>query len=169
MKSVLSIRIIEKEIEMRITTAVTLLSLILLISLAGINFAVAAPKAIKWYTYTDGLAAAAQQNKKIMIIFSASWCGFCKKMNKETFANKAVMDYIDENIIPVKVDAEAEKKLVSQYAISALPSHVFLSETGESLGTLTGYIEATKFLSVLKHINGNDNNPLSLENFFKSL
>jgi thioredoxin-related protein len=154
---------------MRITAAATILSLILLISLSGNNFAEASPKAIKWYTYTDGLAAATQQNKKILIIFSANWCGFCKKMNKETFANKAVMDYIDENIIPVKVDAEAEKKLVSQYAISALPSHVFLSETGNSLGTLTGFIEATKFLSVLKYINGNDNNPLSLEKYFKSL
>ena len=154
---------------MRSMLKATLLSIVFMILPAGNNFAEPAPKTIKWYTYTDGLATGAHQNKKILITFSADWCGFCKKMSRETFANKAVMDYIEDNMIPVRIDAMAEKKLVSQYGISALPSHVFLSETGESLGTLTGYIEAEKFLSVLKHVNTDNDATIPLQKFFNSL
>ncbi|MXV37278.1 DUF255 domain-containing protein [Flavobacteriaceae bacterium Ap0902] len=45
-------------------------------------------------------------DKPMFIDVYTDWCGWCKKMDKSTFVDDSVVDYITDNYIPVKFDAE---------------------------------------------------------------
>ncbi len=46
-------------------------------------------------------------NKKMIFIdFSTSWCGWCKKMDRETFSDPVVSAILNKYYIPVRFDAE---------------------------------------------------------------
>ena len=69
------------------------------------------PTGIKGYfDLKQGLEAAKEQNKPVLLDFKGHRCANCKKMDKEVFADKRVIDYINENfiIIGLYVDDETE-------------------------------------------------------------
>lgn len=62
---------------------------------------------IKWLKVDEASSAIKSDPKKpILLTFYTDWCGFCKKMEKETFVDKDVVDYINANYIPVRFNAE---------------------------------------------------------------
>uniref|UniRef100_A0A3Q2YUK7 Spermatogenesis-associated protein 20-like TRX domain-containing protein n=1 Tax=Hippocampus comes TaxID=109280 RepID=A0A3Q2YUK7_HIPCM len=46
--------------------------------------------------------------KKVFIDIYTDWCGWCKKMDKDTFQNPEVAAYMNENFLMVKMDAEGK-------------------------------------------------------------
>ena len=43
-------------------------------------------------------AAATKENKKVLLIFHASWCGWCKKMDA-SLADSTIKSFIDKNFV----------------------------------------------------------------------
>ena len=123
---------------------------------------------ISWVSFDNGVAMGEKQKKKVFVTFMANWCGYCKKMDREAFSNTEVINYINANFVPIKVDTDKEKALGMKYGVQGLPTHMFLSETGESLGTLPGYIETDKFLVVLKYIATDSYKTMKLQDFMAS-
>jgi thioredoxin-related protein len=110
-------------------------------------------RTVKWLNYSDGTVLAKQDGKKIFLNFHADWCAYCKKMDKVTFRNKAVLDYLDENFVSISVDADKEKELVKKFGVSGLPSNWFIETNGEPVTYLPGYLGPEQLLSILKYIN----------------
>ena len=70
---------------------------------------VAAQEKIKWMSMDEALAAQAQQPKKIFVDMYTSWCGPCKMLDRNTFSNADVANYINTNFYPVKFNAEGNE------------------------------------------------------------
>ena len=62
--------------------------------------------AIKWYTWDEAIALNAKNPKKIFIDLYTEWCGYCKKMDANTFKDPEVAKYMNEHFYAVKFDAE---------------------------------------------------------------
>jgi thiol-disulfide isomerase/thioredoxin len=63
--------------------------------------------------FNDALAAAKKQNKNVMIIFHASWCGWCKKLDA-SMADPACSKFFEKNFVVAHLDImeqEAKKNL----------------------------------------------------------
>ena len=75
-------------------------------------------------------------------------------MAKEPFQTPAVISYLNSNFIPVRVDTDKEPGTASQYGVTGLPSTWFLTERGEAIGTVPGFIPPDTLLSMLKKVNG---------------
>lgn len=67
---------------------------------------------IKWYTWEEAHELNKTTPKKVFIDLYTDWCGWCKKMDKETFTNPDVVKYLNENFYPVKFDAEQKGDIV---------------------------------------------------------
>lgn len=61
---------------------------------------------INWMTFEEAMAAAERNPKKIFIDVYTDWCHWCKEMDKTTFRDKKIGDYINRNFYPVKFNGE---------------------------------------------------------------
>ena len=52
------------------------------------------------------------ENKNVFLIFHASWCGWCKKMDKDTFADSLISKIMNHYFISVKFDAESKGDII---------------------------------------------------------
>jgi thioredoxin-related protein len=62
---------------------------------------------IHWITSIDELQAKmAEQPRKVLVDMYTGWCGWCKKMDAETYTNPSLVKYVNNNFYAVKLDAE---------------------------------------------------------------
>jgi thioredoxin-related protein len=62
---------------------------------------------IHWLTSVEELQMKMQQQpKKVIVDMYTGWCGWCKKMDAETYTNPSVVKYINNNYYALKLDAE---------------------------------------------------------------
>lgn len=64
---------------------------------------------VKWNTIEQSAKLSTSNNQKLFFIdFYTSWCGWCKKMDKDTFTDKVVAKIMNKYFIPTKFDAEGD-------------------------------------------------------------
>jgi len=61
---------------------------------------------VKWMSFEEAVQKQKESPKTILIDMYTDWCGWCKKMDAETFSNKDLANYINTNFYPVKFNAE---------------------------------------------------------------
>jgi len=122
---------------------------------------------IQWYDYNEGMELAKTQKKDILINFYAKWCGYCRKMEKDTFSNRLVANYLQDNYIPILINSDKERRLSASYGVRGLPFFWFLSFNGERITGLPGYVDADMFINYLKFIHTRSYNTMSFRDFIK--
>lgn len=119
---------------------------------------------INWMSLEKAVEAQKTNPKKIFIDAYTIWCGPCKMLDKNTFGNKDVAKYVNENYYPVKFNAEGGEtinfqgktyknpgfnpntsgrnsahELSSYFGVRAYPTMLFLDENATLLTPITGY------------------------------
>ncbi len=104
-------------------------------------------KAIEWRKSLVGAQTEAKQSHKLLMVdFYTSWCGYCKKLDAETYTDANVIKLSDQ-VVTVKVDAEHEgKNLAMKYGVHGFPTILFLNETGGVEGMIDGFLPAADFV-----------------------
>lgn len=72
---------------------------------------VSAQEEIHWMSMDEALAAQKKEPKKIFMDAYTDWCGPCKLMEKKTFHNEDVINYINKHYYAVKFNAEGREKI----------------------------------------------------------
>lgn len=108
--------------------------------------------------------------RKILVDIYTNWCGWCKKMDKNTFTDDKLVAYINDHYYAVKFNAEQKEDILfkgkvykyirknkrgyHEFAANLLqgkmsfPSFVFLDESQGIIQPISNYIEAPKFLMI---------------------
>ena len=130
---------------------------------------------IAWMTWDEAIKANEKAPKKIFIDFYTDWCGWCKKMDKSTFVDPGVVDYVNKNFYAVKFNAEQKEDVVfngttfswtaggrngfHRLAYELLdgrlgyPSYVYLTPTYERILISPGYKDAPMLQKELKFVS----------------
>lgn len=66
----------------------------------------------QWYTWEQAVELNKTKPKKIMVDVYTDWCGWCKKMDKNTFAAPEVSKYLNEHFYAVKLNAEQREAII---------------------------------------------------------
>ena len=107
---------------------------------------------LQWHSIREYANLQETVNQKIYIHFWADWCGYCRQMEKETFADPAVAAMLRENFFLIKVNTETDKRVADAFKIRGLPSNLFLAADGSEIARRDGYIPPKRFMRVLNAI-----------------
>lgn len=122
---------------------------------------------IDFKSYNKGIKLVKDLNKKGFIYFSAVWCPPCKELKKKTFADKKVIEYLNDNFVSIKVDIDKEEKITKKYDARRIPKLYFLNEDGSELTFRLGYVEPKEFLYTIKYINTESYKQMNFKDFIK--
>ena len=102
--------------------------------------------------FTAAKETAKKDGKLILLAFSGSdWCGWCVKMEKEIYSDKAFIRKASEKYVLVMIDSPRNKDilsklaqrqnpgLVKQYNIHGFPSTIIVRPSGEEVKRFGGY------------------------------
>ena len=136
---------------------------------------------INWVSLEEAVELQKANPKKIIIDMYTHWCGPCKMLDKRTFQNADVANYVNENYYAVKFNAQGNAKvtfkgkvftnpnydpakefkrnsnheLTKHFRIQAFPTIVFLDESLDVLVPLRGFQNPQQLELYLKMF-GND-------------
>lgn len=109
---------------------------------------------LTWLTSVPKAQAQAKdQNKLVLMDFTGSdWCGWCKKLDKDTFSQPQFAEYAKKNLVLVQLDFPANKPqsdelkaanaaLAKKYNIQGYPTLIALKPDGTVVWTQVGYLE----------------------------
>ncbi len=136
---------------------------------------------IRWMSMNEALEAQKKIPKKIIMDVYTSWCGPCKLLDKNTFGNKDVIKFVNNNYYPVKFNAEGTESITYQdftytnpnyqegrkgrnsqhllanaLKISGYPTIVFFKENGDLIQPIVGYKTPEQIEIFLKMIANDD-------------
>lgn len=92
-----------------------------------------------WSELGSGLERARAEGKPMVVFFFTTWCGYCKKMDRETWKDPAVIDEISRNFIAARVDVERAGELSAPFGIETYPTIVMLDGGGREVTRAVGY------------------------------
>ena len=115
--------------------------------------------------FAKAKAAAVEKKVPMLMNFTGSdWCGWCIKLEKEVFSQKAFQDYAAKNLVLVKIDFPREieqtaevkaqnKKLSDEFKVRGFPTIYLVDTDGKIIGK-TGYKPggAEKYVEHLKEL-----------------
>jgi thioredoxin-related protein len=128
---------------------------------------------IKWMTLEEAMERNKTEKRKIFIDVYTEWCSWCKRMDKTTFTNRSVAQYVNSHYYPVRFDAEQQQDIVFRdktyrfkkngsrgyHELAAewlnnrlsYPTVVFLDENLNVIQPLPGYLESMKLEAILNY------------------
>lgn len=109
-------------------------------------------------TWKEALALAKKENKLIFVDVYATWCGPCKRLKANTFSNKKVGQFYNQNFINVALNGEKGDgvMLMRKYNLRSFPSLLFIDEKGNVVTKTVGYHNADQFLQLGKKVSSFD-------------
>lgn len=120
---------------------------------------------IDWLSYDKAVAYGKAEKKHLFIDFTATWCGWCKKMDATTFQDPAVIKAVNAHFVPTKVWGDQDsilnidgfqismKELTkSHYKVSGYPCFYFLAPDDKKVGPLPGYRQSADLLQALEFV-----------------
>ena len=128
---------------------------------------------VKWHTIDE--AAETKIGERLYFVdFYTSWCGYCKKMDRETFSDATVAKLLNKYFYPVKFDAEGSATVnwfgrtyrpVNQgrnrqhefaRGLQGYPTFVLYKSDGTPLQAIPGFYSAKDFTVVLWYFASGD-------------
>jgi thioredoxin-related protein len=114
--------------------------------------------------FTAALASAKKDKRPVFVDFYTDWCGWCKKMDQESYTDPGIQKQIKDGWVAMKINAEDDSKkgvfngksmshreIAQYFRVSGYPSFLFIDKEGKPVTVLPGYFPKADFALVLKY------------------
>jgi len=138
--------------------------------------ALQAQEKVNWIGFEEAIELNKKEPRPIVVDLYTDWCGWCKRMDKDTYANETIAKYINENFYAVKMDGEGKEDInfkgntfkfkqegrskYHEFAAAIMkgkmsyPSTAFFNKEEQLLQTVPGYLTKEKFEKILAFFGG---------------
>lgn len=120
---------------------------------------------LEWKEWNEAYVEAKKTNKPLLIDAYTEWCGWCKRMDTDTYGKEQVISYINKHFVPVKFNPElkqtyqvGETEMSGRELLANLsggqgvgyPTTFFLSLEKNQVTMVQGYHGPADFMSILE-------------------
>ena len=138
--------------------------LLLAVSLLPALAFAASPAAPEWRSWNEGLRQAAATGRPVLVDVYTSWCGWCRRMDRDVYSRDDVAHYLRDRYVTVRLDAESPEaaeylghrytsaQIAQHFQVSGYPTTIFLRASGEHMANVPGYVEGDRFLLLLRYV-----------------
>ena len=142
---------------------------------------------IEWVSIEEAYKLTQKAPRKLLVDVYTDWCGWCKVMDKETYTDPKVADYINKTYYAVRFNAEQREAVtlgdqtftfvaqgnrgVHQLALSltnnrpSYPTTVFLQANMNVIQPLPGYLRAREFHEIITFFGDDYYQKIPFENY----
>ena len=122
-------------------------------------------KKLPWLTFDAAADRAKKENKHIIVDVYTTWCGWCKVMDRQTYGNADVADYLTSNFVLAKLNGESsapihwkgktmtEKEFARSVGVTGFPTTYFLKPDAAMIGGAPGFIRPGDFMVYAKYVS----------------
>lgn len=134
---------------------------------------------LKWKPLELAFSEAQEKDKKVLLDVYTDWCGWCKKLDKDVYGDQRVISYLNQHYTVVKLNAEetasvtykgnksTQAELAGSFGVRGYPTIIFFDSKGDPINSLPGYVDADRFLTIVKFIGEDYYKSMSWENYQK--
>jgi uncharacterized protein YyaL (SSP411 family) len=107
---------------------------------------------INWHPWSESAFEEAKQTgRPILLSISAVWCHWCHVMDETTYSHPGVIDLINREYVPIRVDNDVRPDINQRYNMGGWPSTAFLTSSGDILTGAT-YLPPDQLADALTRI-----------------
>src|SRR2546428_6134795 len=89
---------------------------------------------IAWRPWGERAFQEAQvADKPVLLSISAVWCHWCHVMDETSYSDQQVIDIVNEQYVPVRVDNDVRPDINQRYNMGGWPTTAFLTPQGDIL------------------------------------
>lgn len=139
------------------------------------------PKGYPFVSFDVGMAQAQQSHKKMFVYFGRFGCGYCDKVNRETFVDAALRKLYIKNYVLVYVDAESGDRLTlpdgerlsgmelgAQLNVFSTPVFLYMEPDGKLILRAPGYKTVKDFMDFDRYVQGGYYRSKSINEYLKN-
>jgi len=110
-------------------TAATL-GMVLVLTLVTQSFRPEQQATLKWEDWNTGYPRGIREKKIILVDAYTDWCGWCKKMDRDTYSNQDIIKKINKHFVPIKFNPELKDQTyyIDSTAYTGRELHAMLSK-----------------------------------------
>lgn len=141
---------------------------LLLLVLSATHFSFTPPSnEINWLDFNTGYKLAKKKKKMLLVDVYTDWCGWCKVMDRETYAKPEIISIVEKSYIAVKFNPELKDvvytyngktyngrelaQVISNNQLSGYPTTLFMDVNSGRVSVLSGYQNPVEFKATLQH------------------
>lgn len=144
-------------------------------------------KAIEWRSVEEVEQLMKSEPRKVYVDIYTDWCGWCKVMDKKTFTNPKVIEYLNTKFYSIHLNAERAdsvlfkgkkfgripnsktNELAADWMRNKLsyPTSIFFEENFNNPQPVPGYLEVPTLEMILKYLGENHMKSISWDKFSK--
>ena len=108
---------------------------------------------IQWLEWgKESFDRARTLGKPILLDITGSWCHWCHVMDNTSYSDPAVIDFVNKDFIPIRVDTDRRPDVNRRYNMGGWPTTAFLDSEGKIITGGT-YIPPQQLRDVLRSVH----------------
>jgi uncharacterized protein YyaL (SSP411 family) len=109
---------------------------------------------MQWLEWSEeAFAEARALNRPVLLFLYASWCRFCRDLERDVLGNPRVQAAISGHFVAVRVDKDRRPDIDARYAKGGWPTLAYLDDQGEMIAS-DAYLESAALLARLELVSG---------------